>query len=222
MFRWFNNLTVKLKLASGFGLVLLLTLLIALTGWINLSNVISRGDKLGEISELIAIAKDLRIARLKFQSTRAPEDAKLVIDTLDKLDQRHQSLKAHFTEEEDRRVIDQQHELSVEYRQLYAQLLKSFDERDAAKQVLIKSASAVSEGLQKAEQKLVNGASAEYLPHLQDLARPRPRRHAGAPAGDGLHQHRPAEPRAAGLRRAAATDRCGKERHEHLAGRAQR
>ncbi len=82
MFRWFNNLSVKLKLASGFGLVLLLTLLIALTGWINLSNVINRGDKLGEISELVAIAKDLRIARLKFQSTRAPEDAKAVLDTL--------------------------------------------------------------------------------------------------------------------------------------------
>ena len=169
MFRWFNNLTVKLKLASGFGLVLLLTLLIALTGWINLSNVISRGDKLGEISELIAIAKDLRIARLKFQSTRAPEDAKAVLDTLDKLDQRHRALNERFTEAEDRRVIDQQHELSQEYRKLYAQLLKSFEERDAAKQVLIQAAGAVSEGMQKAEQKLVDSASADSLKHLQDL-----------------------------------------------------
>ncbi|XOT23023.1 methyl-accepting chemotaxis protein [Pseudomonas sp. W03] len=170
MFRWFNNLTVKLKLAAGFGLVLLLTLLIALTGWINLGNVINRGDKLGEISELVAGAKDLRIARLKFQSTRAPEDAKLVVDALDQLDQRHKALYDKFSEAQDRRKLDQQHELSAEYRRLYDELLKSFAARDAAKQNLIRNAALITGGLEKAEQKLVASDSSESLQQLQTLA----------------------------------------------------
>ncbi|MCP8462959.1 methyl-accepting chemotaxis protein [Pseudomonas sp. ZM23] len=170
MFRWFNNLSVKLKLASGFGLVLLLTLLIAVTGWINLSGVISRGDKLGEISELIAIAKDLRITRLKFQSTRTPEDARLVGETLDLLDQRHRALKERFSEDEDRHVIEQQHELAVEYRRLFSQLLKSYEGRDTAKQTLIRSAGSAGEAMEKAEKKLVSSGNPENLQHMADLA----------------------------------------------------
>ncbi|MCJ1886824.1 methyl-accepting chemotaxis protein [Pseudomonas sp. LA21] len=170
MFRWFNNLSVKLKLAAGFGLVLLLTLLIALTGWINLSNVINRGDKLGEISELVAGAKDLRIARLKFQSTRAPEDAKLVVDALDQLEQRQKAISAKFSEAQDRRKLDQQQELLTEYRRLYDELLKSFAARDAAKQNLIHNAALITGGLEKAEQKLVASSSLESPRQLQALA----------------------------------------------------
>ena len=170
MFRWFNNLSVKLKLAAGFGLVLLLTLLIALTGWINLGNVIDRGDKLGEISELAAVAKDLRVSRLKFQSTRSPQDAKLVVDTLDQLDRSHGALYDKFSTAEDRRKMDQQRELATEYRRLFGELLKSFDARDAAKQNLIRNAALITGGLEKAEQTLVAGGATESLRPLQQLA----------------------------------------------------
>nr|WP_294976519.1 methyl-accepting chemotaxis protein [uncultured Pseudomonas sp.] len=170
MFRWFNNLSVKLKLAAGFGLVLLLTLLIALTGWINLGNVIDRGDKLGEISELAAVAKDLRVSRLKFQSTRSPQDAKLVVDTLDQLDRSHGALYDKFSTAEDRRKMDQQRELATEYRRLFGELLKSFDARDAAKQNLIRNAALITGGLEKAEQTLVAGGATENLRPLQQLA----------------------------------------------------
>ena len=50
MYRWLatllGNLSVNRKLSLGFGLVLVLTLLIAATGWNGLVSVIDRGDKL--------------------------------------------------------------------------------------------------------------------------------------------------------------------------------
>lgn len=64
MYRWLaeslGNVSVKRKLGIGFGLVLLLTLLITFTGWTGMSGIISRGDKLGFISSLNELTKDLR------------------------------------------------------------------------------------------------------------------------------------------------------------------
>lgn len=61
MYRWLaeklGNVSVKTKLAVGFGLVLLLTLMITFTGWSGLGDVISRGDKLGYISSLNGLPK---------------------------------------------------------------------------------------------------------------------------------------------------------------------
>ena len=74
MYRWLaeklGNVSVKTKLGVGFGLVLLLTLMITFTGWTGLGDVISRGDKLGYISSLNGLTKDLRLARLDFEMRR--------------------------------------------------------------------------------------------------------------------------------------------------------
>ena len=68
MYRWLaeklGNVSVKTKLGVGFGLVLLLTLVITFTGWTGLGDVISRGDKLGYISSLNAFDKDRAIEQV--------------------------------------------------------------------------------------------------------------------------------------------------------------
>ncbi len=70
MFQWLGNVGVNRKLGFGFGLVLLLTLMIAFTGWTGLGNVIARGDTLGLIASLNDLTKDLRSARMDYYSTR--------------------------------------------------------------------------------------------------------------------------------------------------------
>ena len=54
MYQWLadklGNVSVNRKLGVGFGLVLLLTMLITFTGWTGLSDVTRRGDTLGFIS----------------------------------------------------------------------------------------------------------------------------------------------------------------------------
>ena len=62
-----GNISVNRKLSLGFGLVLMLTLLITATGWNGLVSVIDQGDKLANISKIIGLTKDLRIARLEYE-----------------------------------------------------------------------------------------------------------------------------------------------------------
>nr|WP_160285660.1 methyl-accepting chemotaxis protein [Pseudomonas knackmussii] len=166
MSRWFSNLTVNRKLAIGFGLVLLLTLLIAVTGWLNLNNLISRGDKLGEISHLLGMTKDLRTARLKFQASRAPADAKLVEDAIAQLDRQQQLVGSQLSDPIDLDKVAQQAKLTAEYRTLFKGLQKSFDGRDSARKTLIRKAAVVTQGLELIEQSLVASTSPEAIKEL--------------------------------------------------------
>ena len=89
MYRWLaeslGNVSVKRKLGIGFGLVLLLTLLITFTGWTGMSGIISRGDKLGFISSLNELTKDLRLARLDYEARRGEQGPGAVNELLAKL-----------------------------------------------------------------------------------------------------------------------------------------
>ena len=67
MYQWIaqslGNVSVSRKLGLGFGLVLLLTLAITLTGWYGMDSIVNRGDKLGNISLIQQYTQELRIAR---------------------------------------------------------------------------------------------------------------------------------------------------------------
>ena len=90
MYRWMaeklGNVSVNRKLSVGFGLVLLLTLLITFTGWTGLGDVINRGDKLGYIASLNDLTKDLRVARLDYEMRRGEQGTGTVNDLLGRLD----------------------------------------------------------------------------------------------------------------------------------------
>ena len=73
MKRWFSNVGVAWKLALGFGLVLLLTSTMALTGWNSLGGVLIRTDRLNDIQQLGSAMTDLRIARLQYIESRGEE-----------------------------------------------------------------------------------------------------------------------------------------------------
>lgn len=68
MFRLINqalgNMNVRFKLSLGFGLVLLLTLIITLTGWHGLYTMIDRSESLSDIAQLNGLTKDLRAERI--------------------------------------------------------------------------------------------------------------------------------------------------------------
>lgn len=81
-----GNISVNRKLSVSFGLVLVLTLLIAATGWNGLVSVIDRGDKLANLSKIIGLTKDLRIARLDYELRATDQNLKAVNEQLNALD----------------------------------------------------------------------------------------------------------------------------------------
>ncbi len=63
---WFANISVKMKLALGFGVVLALTALLAVTGWSSVSKLIERSDRMVDITQLNALLDDVNSARLQY------------------------------------------------------------------------------------------------------------------------------------------------------------
>jgi len=91
------NISVKAKLSLGFALVLILTCLIAFTGWSGLQSLGERGDKVAEIALLNEQARDLRIARLSYMLNPDTERATTVTTTLGKLQAQTDKMKTLFT-----------------------------------------------------------------------------------------------------------------------------
>jgi len=63
---WFANISVKTKLALGFGVVLILTALLAAIGWSGISKLIERSDRMVDITQLNALLDDVNSARLQY------------------------------------------------------------------------------------------------------------------------------------------------------------
>ena len=81
---WFGNISVNLKLGLGFGLVLALTTILAITGWTSLGGLIDRSNWMSDISQLNKDLTDLRIARLQYMIANGDDAA--AANTLNKLD----------------------------------------------------------------------------------------------------------------------------------------
>ncbi|UVE18229.1 methyl-accepting chemotaxis protein [Pseudomonas sp. LS44] len=173
MFKWFTdalgNVSVNRKLALGFGIVLALTLMVALIGWLNMSTIIQRGDKLASLSQLNLLTKDLRIYRLGYQSSREAEDRDAALQTLDKLGQHNQQLLGLLTDPQDRQLLDKLDGHVDDYRSSFATLVKTFDNREAARQNLIQQATAIADSMVKVEQDILNDAGGTIEQRLQDL-----------------------------------------------------
>ena len=159
MYRWFNqflgNMSVNRKLGFGFGLVLLLTLAITFTGWTGLNGVISRGDKLGDISVVHQGTQDLRIARQQYEHTRDAASVAAMEKTLDGLDRHLQSVLQQIEQPTDRQRLQHQADAVREYRQALDALKQAAQQREASHAVLATSADQAAELIGQVEQRLL-------------------------------------------------------------------
>ena len=147
MYRWLNqslgNTSVNRKLGFGFGLVLLLTVAITLTGWMGLDAIITRGDTLGQISMIHQNTQDLRIARQQYQRQRDAASVAQMQESLDTLERNLQSVTSLVRQPADRARLRQQEEAVRQYRQ-------AFDELSQAGQALEASRAALGESADRA------------------------------------------------------------------------
>ncbi|WP_434607774.1 methyl-accepting chemotaxis protein [Pseudomonas sp. R1-7] len=144
MFGWLaqglGNVSVNRKLGAGFGLVLLLTLMIAFTGWSGLGNVISRGDKLGFIASLNDLSKDLNLAAIDYNTTRGEKGPQQVNDLLGKLEAGLKTARELIEQPADVALIDQQLAAVAEYKSAFAQMTSATVSREDARSKLGASA----------------------------------------------------------------------------------
>ncbi|WP_297843677.1 methyl-accepting chemotaxis protein [Pseudomonas sp.] len=108
MFGWISDIRVSAKLGLGFGLVLGLALLLALTGWRTINVLAERGLKIEDISRVSEMAKDLRINRLQMELNPKGDSDRLILRTLDELAGYLNTARVQLTVPSDVALIDQQ------------------------------------------------------------------------------------------------------------------
>ena len=167
MYRWLaeslGNVSVKRKLGIGFGLVLLLTLLITFTGWTGMSGIISRGDKLGFISSLNELTKDLRLARMDYDMRRGEQGPGAVNGYLNQLESGLQSARGMIEQPSDVAMVDQQLAAVTEYKRAFGEMTQATVQREDARSKLGANADNAVAKVGEVESALLQGDSvAQY------------------------------------------------------------
>lgn len=126
------NISVKSKLASGFGLVLLMTLVITLTGWGGLETVIERGNTLRYISEINTLVRDLRIASLSYMGKQDSDHATTVNKIISELQNHLESAANLPLTDEYRRCITDGIDAATAYKKDFDKLVQGIQSRKVA------------------------------------------------------------------------------------------
>ncbi|WP_210642739.1 MULTISPECIES: methyl-accepting chemotaxis protein [unclassified Pseudomonas] len=106
---WFGNISVNMKLGLGFGLVLVLTCLLALTSWTSLGGLIDRSNWMSDITQLNASLTKLRVTRLQYMLTNGDETAaQNVQTTLDGFVAQQNALLSSFKSPENVKLLKEQ------------------------------------------------------------------------------------------------------------------
>ena len=144
MFRWFTrslaNASVSMKLALGFGLVLLMTLMITATAWFSTQSLISRGDRVTAINTVSQLSLELRIARQRYESQINAQSASAVVQTLDKLDTALEDAEHLLRTAESKQRVALQTQAAGDYRRAFAQMTKAIEVRESTRSLMGDSA----------------------------------------------------------------------------------
>ena len=175
MYRWLaeklGNVSVNRKLSIGFGLVLVLTLLITFTGWTGLSGVISRGDKLGYISSLNGLTKDLRLARLDFEMRRGEQGTGAVNDLITQLDNGLKTAAELIEQPADKLVVEQQQDALGQYKKAFGAMVQAGLKREGARSKLGDTADNAVAKINEVEKSLLQGDSVTLFNSVVDLSK---------------------------------------------------
>ncbi|EIK94339.1 methyl-accepting chemotaxis protein [Pseudomonas sp. M47T1] len=130
-----ENISVRAKLTLGFGAVLVLTVLIAITGWVGIKALGDRGDRILDIAKLNDITREVRIARLSYTITPDSEHGNGVLKQLDNLDNHLAASRARFTDAGDVAQIQAALEATQHYHEHFADFSQAVQAREDSRGV---------------------------------------------------------------------------------------
>ncbi|EPA97780.1 methyl-accepting chemotaxis protein [Pseudomonas umsongensis] len=134
---WFGNISVNLKLGLGFGLVLALTCVLALTGWTSLGSLIDRSNWMSDITQLNAGLTKLRVVRLQYMLTNGDEvTAQNVQATLQDFSDQQQALLAKFKSPENIKLLKEQGAVIDAYKTSLAKMRGAYRTGNSAREVM--------------------------------------------------------------------------------------
>ncbi|HEX4549976.1 MAG TPA: methyl-accepting chemotaxis protein [Pseudomonas sp.] len=134
---WFGNISVNMKLGLGFGLVLALTCVLALTGWTSLGGLIDRSNWMSDITQLNAGLTKLRVVRLQYMLTNGDETAaQNVQTTLESFAAQQQALINKFKSPENVKLLKEQAATIAEYQTSLNKMRNAYRTGNSARDVM--------------------------------------------------------------------------------------
>jgi len=172
-----GNISVRLKLSLAFGLVLLLTLAITLTGWYGLDTLIDRSESLSSIGQLSNLTKDLRAERILFRVENTPQNASVVVDRLNELEAHLATLRTQTDDSDSVSLLTGQSQIISHMEKAFAELTldreahdKTRNQLDQRSEQAVKAVAQVeAEVLKAVSQEQDNGERMEEFTNLSQL-----------------------------------------------------
>jgi methyl-accepting chemotaxis protein len=135
--KFFGNISVNLKLGLGFGLVLALTTVLALTGWTSVDSLVWRSNRMGDVTQLNALLTKVRVARLQYMLTKGDETAAQNVQvTLDAFIVQQQKLLDTFKKPGNVKLLKEQAALIANFQQALNKTRGAYLTANAARQAL--------------------------------------------------------------------------------------
>ncbi|MHB0841668.1 HAMP domain-containing methyl-accepting chemotaxis protein [Stutzerimonas nitrititolerans] len=146
MKNWFADIGMTRKLAIGFGSVLLLTAVLAASGWLSLGSVTQRSALMEQIASLNAALSDLRVRRLQYMLANGDaKSAEAVNQALERFATRLDEVSPSFTDPEDTALLQKQREQTQLYRASLNRMRDAYVAGNAARADMGKHAALASE-----------------------------------------------------------------------------
>ncbi|MCJ7957951.1 MAG: methyl-accepting chemotaxis protein [Pseudomonas sp.] len=143
------NLTVRSKLILGFALVIVLTLLIALTGWTGIVSMSERSERVSDIAKLSTLTRDMRIARLVYSQNSDDVNAANWLKAYENLDTHLTYLSSVLDSPANVPHVKTAEAAMQDYKGFYDRLIAATHTREASRIVFSSNGDEAEEKLQR-------------------------------------------------------------------------
>ncbi|MGR3887184.1 methyl-accepting chemotaxis protein [Pseudomonas sp. 1152_12] len=156
LIRALGNASVTLKLCLGFGLVLTLSLAIALTGWQALNTSLFRSQSLTILSQLAVVGEELRADRIVYRTLNDPASLTKVGQHMEKIDRYLIEMSARLVHPTSLQQVQDATRLTASFKTALGGLANLIEQRENAREGLKKSAVQASDTLAQLSSDLPN------------------------------------------------------------------
>ena len=138
---WLSNISVNLKLTLGFGLVLLLTCVMAIFDWLSLDKMVDRSNWMSDITRLNTAFTNLRVTRLQYMLTDGDETAAQAVQgSIDAFQEQQKKLIDTFKSQENLVLLKEQQAIIGDYERALVTMRKAYVESAEARAAMDRNA----------------------------------------------------------------------------------
>ena len=138
---WLSNISVNLKLTLGFGLVLVLTCVMAIFDWLSLDKMVDRSNWMSDITRLNTAFTNLRVTRLQYMLTDGDETAAQTVQgSIDAFQEQQKKLIDTFKSQENLVLLKEQQAIIGDYERALVTMRKAYVESAEARAAMDRNA----------------------------------------------------------------------------------